>query len=500
MTLTLEYSQSSQIYSVSALTELVRGELELKFPFVWVRGEVTDYSISNNGHMYFSLKDANSLLQCVWFAGRRRHAAAQNFDPLTGEVFVEPRVDLEAIMRNGLELICAGGLSLYAKSGRYQLIVEHAELSGQGALALELEQRKAKYAAAGYFSLERKRALPTNPSRIALITSPKGAAIHDFLKLAALRGLASHIRLFPVTVQGKGAALKMAQAISEANEQGWGEVIVLIRGGGSVEDLMEFNEPVLVEAIFHSRLPVLAGIGHEVDVFLSDLTADVRAATPSHAAQLLWPLRRDIWQKLDDLDLALGKSFRSKLERLEEKLRQREKALDWLSPALKFKRLESRLQDLRAALGRQIKNVLTNKDLKLRQYEVKLRHTLNLHNNLQLAEQKRLWLTRAALKALQALTQIKETKLQEASRRLDEEALAWLKGKEAKLSQLVFALHSLNPLAPLEKGYALLSDKQGLIHSVRDCKQGQAIQARMLDGTLNLKVLAIHEKEENSNE
>lgn len=490
--------ETGQIFSVSALTELIRNELEHSFPFVWVKGEVSDLSLSSSGHMYFSLKDANSLLQCVWFARARKRMASQKFDPLTGEVFDEPRPDIEKIIRNGLELICSGSINLYAKGGRYQLIVEYVELSGEGALALAFEKLKAKYSAAGYFALERKRPLPSNPLRIALITSPKGAAIHDFLKLAASRGLSSKIRLFPVTVQGKGAAEKMAQAIEEANNQDWAQLIVLIRGGGSAADLMEFNEPVLVEAIFNSRLPVLAGIGHEVDVFLSDMTADVRAATPSHAAQILWPLRRDIWQKLDDLEYTLDKRVQNKLIRLEELFAQKLKALDWFSPLQKLKRLDARLMELESRLRVLGKNLLDKKEIGLDKNFLKLKQAGMLANKIQLALERLLWLSRSFNNSLQDLLLIKAKKLQDNSLKLEDSIIRNLDKKERKLEKLEILLRGNNPLEPLKKGYALLTDSKGIVHSVSLLRPGQELQARLSDGTLDLTVTAIHKNEEAS--
>lgn len=498
MLLNAEYGQMAQIFSVSAVTELIRGELEQKFPFVWVRGEVTDYSLSGSGHMYFSLKDANSQLQCVWFAGRRKHAAEQKFDPVTGEIFKDARPDMNQLIRNGVELICAGAINVYAKSGRYQLIIEHAELSGQGALALALEQRKAKYASLGYFALGRKRPLPANPLRIALITSPNGAAIHDFLTLASKRGFSSRIRLFPVTVQGKGAAEKMAQAIEEANRQNWAELIVLIRGGGSTEDLMEFNEPVLVEAIFNSHLPVLAGIGHEVDTFLSDMTADVRAATPSHAAQLLWPLRRDLIQKLDDLEMTLQKRFQNRLKHLEESLSQRQKALGWLSPFSRIMRFEVELKERESVLLSEIKSLLVRKDAQLSSASIKLHDMGALDHSLRLNLERLAWLEKSAIKSLDNLVRKENDSLLNGEIRLGRSIESLIKNREAKLANLMLMLQNRDPLLLLQKGYALLTDDKGIVHSVDACKPGQELKARLLDGTLELTVKAVHKNGEAS--
>ena len=310
------------ILTVRALTEQLRRSLEGRFPFVWVRGEVSNLSRPGSGHIYFSLKDQDAQLQCVWFRGQQRQAEqGQSFDPLTGEVFDSPRPSPLELLRNGLDMLCAGRISVYAPRGQYQMLVELVQPAGQGLLAQAFEERKRRLAEAGYFAQERKRLPPWNPQRVALITSPSGAAVHDFLELARDRGSGAQIRLFPASVQGEEAAPEIVRALETANEQNWAQVIVLIRGGGSLEDLWAFNEESVAEAVFHSRLPVVAGIGHEVDVTLADMTADLRAATPSHAAQLLWPLRAELRQRLDESEAALRRAFAARLEREELALR-----------------------------------------------------------------------------------------------------------------------------------------------------------------------------------
>ena len=209
------------ILTVRALTEQLRRSLEGRFPFVWVRGEVSNLSRPGSGHIYFSLKDQDAQLQCVWFRGQQRQAEqGQAFDPLTGEVFDTPRPSPLELLRNGLDLLCAGRISVYAPRGQYQLLVELVQPTGQGLLAQAFEERKRKLAEAGYFAQERKRPLPWNPQRVALITSPSGAAIHDFLELAQNRGCGAEIRLFPASVQGEEAAPEIIRALDEINAQG----------------------------------------------------------------------------------------------------------------------------------------------------------------------------------------------------------------------------------------------------------------------------------------
>ncbi len=336
------------IFSVREFTEQMRKRLESAFPFVWVRGELSNLSRPASGHIYFSLKDEQAQLQCVWFRGQQHGAAGESFDPLTGEIFQGPQP--AEILRNGLEILCAGRITVYAQRGQYQLQVEFVQPSGLGLLAQTFEERKRKLAQLGYFDAERKRPIPKNPRRIALLTSPGGAALHDFLRLASQRGIGAQIRIFPVSVQGQGAAETICTKIREANAQAWADLLVLIRGGGSLEDLWAFNEECLARAILESRLPVLTGIGHEVDLSLADLTADLRAATPSHAAQLLWPLRTELWQRLDDLDQAFERNAKRFLAALFEKLELSEHSLRLLSPLRQVERCAERLEQLGARL------------------------------------------------------------------------------------------------------------------------------------------------------
>ena len=476
------------ILSVRALTERLRRTLETRYPFVWVRGEVTNLSRPASGHVYFSLKDAEAQLQCVWFRSRQREA--QNFDPLTGEVFDGPRPSPLSLLANGLELLCAGRVSVYAPRGQYQLVVEMVQPAGAGLLAQAFEERKRRLAAAGYFAQERKRPLPWNPRRVALITSPGGAAIHDFLELAQVRGCAAEIRLFPVSVQGERAAPEIVAAMDESNAQGWAEVIVLIRGGGSLEDLWAFNEPAVAEAIFRSRLPVLAGIGHEVDVSLADLTADRRAATPSHAAQLLWPLRAELRQRLDDMEIALGRAMERRLERAAHALCLLERGLAWASPGRRVERLGEGLALLERALRAATR----------RWWEKKARLVENLER------QRRSAFTQEGLRgralaldmlaaALPRLVRERVTSagatLAGLEGRLERAVDVMVGGRAAALERLELTLAARDPLQPLARGYALLLRENGSVaRSVTDFAPGDQVRARLHDGTLTARVEA----------
>ncbi len=433
------------ILTVSALTEQLRRQLEKNFPFVWVRGEIVNYRLTSSGHIYFALKDRDAQLQCVWFRGQQAAYRKEGaFDPLTGEVYDSPRRFPD--LADGLEVLCAGQVSVYAVRGQYQLIVEFVQTTGDGLQAQAFEQLKNKLAAAGYFALERKRKLPVNPEKIALVTSPSGAAIHDFLKLAEPRGHGSRIRLFPVLVQGNEAAKDIVAALQTANGQSWAEVIVLIRGGGASEDLRVFNDETIATAIFGSRIPVLAGIGHEVDVTLADMTADVRAATPSHAATLLWKSKRDMGQEIDELEMRLQQAATEVLQGAGNVVASLLRQLQWFSPEQRLQRNEEKCALLQDRLA-----VCVDKMISQGEYSLDL-----------------------------------------ASQRLSGQVARMLDYHDFCLDKLETRLCAHDPYAPMRRGYALVQTPQGeIIRSVAQAPVGQGVDLVLEDGVLGVRVEAV---------
>ncbi len=454
-----------KILSVSQVTRQINDKLEGAFPFIWVQGQVTNLSRPFSGHVYFSLKDENSVLAAVWFKNKRRES--EKFDPLTGEIFEDgPKPDLSNTLNNGDEIACAGRISVYGPRGQYQLIVELAQEVGQGKLHAEFELLKIKLAAKGFFDQGRKRPLPRHPVKVALLTSPTGAALHDFIKVSQNKGHGAQLRLYPVPVQGAEAAPAIIKAIEKVNSEGWAELIVLIRGGGSLEDLWAFNEERMAEAVVNSRLPVLAGIGHEVDFSMTDLSADMRAATPSHAAQLLWPERREFVQKLDELTLRLEQSSRNLLSRKSQSLLNLERALGWLSPKNRLSRHQDNLEKLQERLSLNASRVTREK--------------------MQSLERARIALSRSfSIKDLDTRGR-KLTALHERLERGCFEHLAELAGK---IKLLDLRLEGLNPLAPLERGYALLQKQDGeYVRSTAQVQPGEQLKARVSDGEFSVTV------------
>ncbi|TLY25796.1 MAG: exodeoxyribonuclease VII large subunit, partial [Nitrospirae bacterium] len=255
------------LYTVSALTALLRVHIESAFSDIWVEGEVSNLRIPTSGHAYFTLKDASSQIRAVLFRSVGR--------------------SLRFAFQDGLQLVCRGRVTVYEPKGDYQVIVEYAEPKGVGALQLAFEQLKARLAAEGLFDPARKRPLPFLPRRIGVVTSPTGAAIRDIVQVAHKRDPGVTIVLNPVAVQGESAAGEIACAIEELNKMGGFDVLIVGRGGGSLEDLWPFNEEVVVRAIAASRIPVVSAVGHEIDFTIADFVADMRAPTPSAAAELV---------------------------------------------------------------------------------------------------------------------------------------------------------------------------------------------------------------------
>jgi exodeoxyribonuclease VII large subunit len=308
------------VLSVGQLTAEIKDVLESSFASVWVSGEISNLSRPQSGHCYLTLKDESAQLRAVLW----RTAAAR------------VRFDLD----DGLEVICQGHVDLYAPRGSYQLVIEQILPKGMGALELALRKLRQRLAAEGLFEAERKRPLPRFPREIAIVTSPTGAALRDFLEVLRRRWRGTDVLVLPARVQGEGAAAEIAAAIATANRLARPiDVLVVARGGGSLEDLWAFNEEVVVRAIHSSRIPVVSAIGHEIDVTLADLVADVRALTPSEAAELVVPSREELLAELVRHERRLAASLRSRAAEARGRL-------EVLGDSMVFRRPTARLHDL----------------------------------------------------------------------------------------------------------------------------------------------------------
>lgn len=290
-----------KIYSVSELTREIKEHLELRWPELWVQGEISNLRPSQAGHFYFSLKDSGAQIRMVLFRGAAR--------------------SLKFAIEEGLAVVAMGHLSVYEPRGEYQIIVESLEPQGLGALQLAFEQLKKKLEAEGLFQTERKRPIPFLAQRIGIVTSPTGAAIQDMIQILSRRFPTLQILIAPVLVQGREAAGEIAEGIRRLNEEEL-DLLIVGRGGGSVEDLWAFNEEIVARAIFESRLPVISAVGHETDFTIADFVADLRAPTPSAAAELAVPLKSDLLQEIVASRDRLQQGMTGILEKRRLQLRQ----------------------------------------------------------------------------------------------------------------------------------------------------------------------------------
>ena len=310
--------------SVTELNELIKGTLESRLDALWVQGEISNFRVPPSGHYYFTLKDDRSQICAVMF---RRQGMALRFTP-----------------ENGMAVLCFGKVSLYSARGDLQLYVDDMEPQGQGALYLAFEQLKKKLAAEGLFAPERKKALPFLPATIGIVSSDRGAALHDMLRIIRDRYAERCIVIRPVRVQGEGAAKEIAEAIADLNCFAGVDAIIVGRGGGSLEDLWAFNEEIVARAIYASKIPIVSAVGHEIDFTIADLVADHRAPTPTAAAEFILPCKRDLLEQIQVLELQLLKEMEFKLETAKENLNALLKRLT--DPGRKLRENQQRLDEL----------------------------------------------------------------------------------------------------------------------------------------------------------
>jgi exodeoxyribonuclease VII large subunit len=331
--------KEKHVYSVSELTKYIRVIIEDSFPGVWVEGEISNFILHSSGHMYFSLKDATSILKCA--------------------MFKRANEKLKFSLKNGMKVIAFGSISVYEARGDYQLIVEEVEPKGIGALQLQFQQLKEKLAKEGLFDEKYKVPIPFLPNRIGVVTSPTGAAIRDILNIARRRFQNVEIIINPVKVQGAEAKDEIAAAIRLFNELNNIDVMIVGRGGGALEDLWPFNEEIVARAIFESQIPVISAVGHEIDFTISDFVADFRAPTPSAAAELVIPKKEDLVSLINKETTRLNNAIFGKLDELKEKLRSLKETYVLRQPLNYIIQQEQRIDDLRKDIHVRIGHIVS---------------------------------------------------------------------------------------------------------------------------------------------
>lgn len=436
-------------FTVSQLNRKARQLLEMHLNPVWVEGELTNLATPSSGHWYFSLKDANAQIRCAMFR------------PLNQKVGFRPK--------EGSLIRVRAKVSLYEGRGDYQLIVESLEDAGIGALQKAFEALKKKLVEEGLFNPEFKQALPAYPTRIGVITSATGAAIHDILNVLKRRYPVASVTLLPVSVQGKGAAEEIARAIALANRTDAVKLEVLIvgRGGGSLEDLQAFNEEVVARAIFASDIPIVSAVGHETDFSIADFVADLRAPTPSAAAELITP-------HIGDMARQLAQRCQQSHRRIQEKLREDTQRLQLLYSQLKHpgQSLQEKGQHLDHLEIRLQQSLLAHLQHNTRRYD-QLFYRLQKQSPTESFR----WLRSRLQQLEQQTSQFIRTRLQQQQQQLQ------------SLSQL---LHGVSPLNTLNRGYAIVTDsKNHILQIATDVKAGDRINTRLKSGSLDCTVISI---------
>ena len=443
---------ADQVLSVSELTHRIAGALKSEFPAVWVRGEISGLKRADSGHVYFDLKEnRDALLGCVMWRGP---AGRLVFDP-----------------RDGMEVEAFGGIEIYAPRGKYQLIVRELRPAGRGALLLALEELKRRLQAEGLFEEARKRELPAYPSRIGLVTSPTGAAVRDLIRVLRGRWPAIQLVLAPVRVQGEGAAAEIAAAIRAFSRYGRVDVVIVGRGGGSFEDLWAFNEEPVVRAIAESRLPVISAVGHEVDVTLADLAADVRAATPSNAAELAVPDRVEVRRRVMLL--------RARLERaMRETLADRRKRLAALLAQYGFRRQ----RDVIDRLGQRVDVAIERMRQALRLVLARARERLDTASG------------RYGLREFPRTLARRRDDVAALRERLTDAAVATVQRRRTRLVAAGDRLRALSPRLVLERGYSLVRRADGtLVRSARGLAVGEALAVEFAEGGADTRIERVRE-------
>ncbi|HJF72961.1 MAG TPA: exodeoxyribonuclease VII large subunit [Gallibacterium anatis] len=437
------------IYSISQLNRLAKEILEQELGSLWLSGEISNFTQPVSGHWYFTLKDKNAQVRAAMFRMRNLRV---NFKP-----------------QNGMQVVVRANISLYEPRGDYQIIVESMQPAGEGLLQQQFEQLKMKLAAEGLFAQQYKKEIPAHCRKIGVITSASGAALHDILQILRRRNPTLEVIIYPTLVQGKEAAQDIVASIEIANKRQECDVLIVGRGGGSLEDLWCFNEEIVARAIFASQIPIISAVGHETDVTIADFVADLRASTPSAAAELLSRDQKELWQKIDYLQQRLEIAFTYKLNRYLQRLER-------LQLRLKNQHPQARLQLQRQQyfyLQQRLKQAIADYLQRRQQLQASLSQRLS-----------QLPLT------LQIETQQKT--LNHWQTRLQTAINTFLQHQQHKLANLGGRLDNISPLKVLQRGYTVTTSLDTkLVSSIQQVTIGQEIATRTVDGKLISQITRI---------
>jgi len=434
-----------KIYTVLEITSEIKHAVE-KFGIIWIQGEISNFKHHTSGHMYFSLKDDRAQIKAAFF---RNNNCYLKFRP-----------------EDGLEVLVRGRLSVYEPRGDYQVIVEYMEPKGLGSLQLAFEQLKEKLRKEGLFDEAHKVALPLLPRKIGVVTSPTGAAIQDMLRILKRRNASLHVLVFPARVQGAGAAEEIASGVRYFNSRDDIDVIIVGRGGGSIEDLWAFNEEVVARAIYDSDVPVISAVGHEVDYTIADFVADLRAPTPSAAAEMVSGAREELLSTVQSLFGRLSQSARLLLEK-------KRSAMERLARSRAFNAAPNMIRDLEQRFD----------EATLRMQQAMTRFTVSLRHSERVAQ------ARLAGIDLRMLIRGKSERLSRSGQLLNANLRACLQRQRGRLEVAAGRLNALSPLAILARGYSICRDTRGvLVRYAASVRSGDSVRVTLAKGELDCRV------------
>ena len=433
-----------QIFSVSELNRSVRQLLEMNLPLLWVEGEISNFARPGSGHWYLTLKDEQAQVRCAMFRNTNQRV---RFTPA-----------------NGTQVLVRCRAGLYEGRGEYQLIIEHMEEAGFGALQRRFDQLKTQLDSEGLFDQSHKKPMPSSVTQVGVITSATGAVIKDILSVLQRRFPAIKVNIFPTTVQGDLAAGQIVEAIEMANQHGHCDALIVGRGGGSLEDLWPFNEEKVARAIFNSHIPVISAVGHEVDFTIADLVADLRAPTPSAAAELISPDGNEILNQFFALEALLIEAEARKINELRQQVAHLQKRLQ--HPGRKLQEQAQHLDHLDIRLGRAMKNKLQEQ----RYRSQSLRDNLLRHNPGQAIQRQKLVL----INTIKALSKTVGQQVNE---------------KRIKTAQAMHLLDTVSPLKTLARGYSVIRNNEGaVIKTIDDVRHGDKLKGQVTDGEISFAV------------
>lgn len=444
-----------RVLSIKELNRYIKMKMESDalLSEVWIRGEISNFTHHSSGHMYFTLKDADSRIKSIMFAS---HNQRLPFAP-----------------KEGARVIARGNVSVYERDGQYQFYATHMQPDGIGSLYLAYEQLKGKLEAEGLFAQERKRSLPRFPKVIGVVTSPTGAAVRDILTTLQRRYPQAAVVLYPVLVQGKGAAPSIVKAIETLNNMGEADVMIVGRGGGSLEELWAFNEEQVARAIYKSEIPVISAVGHETDFTIADFVSDLRAATPTAAAELAVPHVAELRELLRQREQVLKQGLQHRLWQARQRLQRLQKSPALLQPQRSLMQHAERLDHLTIRLESRI---LSRKERMKSSYEGLHQRLLRYHPD-------------------ESLLYAKKRHV-EAERFLKAAMISILKEKSAQLHSGIRQLDALSPLKVMGRGYSLIYDEheKTLVKSIDHVEPGDMIKVKVIDGELDCQVWGMRRK------